>query len=609
MPLDKETSTQPIELDQETLDRFKAHILARFDAMKKYRDQIDLKVIEWLKLYNCVPATKKYTWQSNVFVPYVFSLIQTLLPRLMGGLFGARKIVACEARSEEFLGKEEKLASWFESQLEQNGFRRKARESVLAALKYPMAIIKNRWVMKESVEVRRILFKRYANTVKTGAPDFEVVNFFDFWWDPEATSIDNCRDVIHRVVRDQNHLKVLEKEGVYRNIGPLSGTTMPDDIVQIKQDVDIYNEDAAKENTNRGYNPKELLEYWGKFDINGDGIDEDVVGTIGNREVMIRWGKNVLWGPPLPFTVIAPMVEDSQLTGMPSIKIMSSLQNELNTVRNQRIDNVSLILRKLWKMRTDAGIDLNTVFAGPGNVIPLENMDDLEEFQVKDVTQNAQMEELAIVTDMKQALGISEYWMGNSAKSSDTARGMQLLTTEMATRVEDMIQNMSAQFERVFQKMALMCKQFMAKDTSFRTVQDGKTAIEKLTVDEIMSNYRFKLILKTQEAAPMEKQAQLVQLLNILGKFPWINIPELTRSILESFQLMNIDKIFDSGAYAENLKAQMAKAVMGQAGPAAGMGPEQLISAIGKLDGPMDPTLPAISPTGLGPLPRGQEKA
>ena len=90
------------ELTEDQEKKLLTFVQKRFDEMKKYRDPWDTRVQRWLYLYNAIASAKRYSWMSNLFVPYLFSLIQSMVPKLNASLFGSEDMVIAKALIEEF---------------------------------------------------------------------------------------------------------------------------------------------------------------------------------------------------------------------------------------------------------------------------------------------------------------------------------------------------------------------------------------------------------------------------------------------------------------------------------------------------------------------------
>ena len=63
---------------------------------------------------------------------------------------------------------------------------------------------------------------------------------------------------------------------------------------------------------------------------------------------------------------------------------MKDLQAELDTLRNQRIDNISFVLNRMWKVRKGADIDEAELVSRPHGIIRVDNPDDVTELAMND---------------------------------------------------------------------------------------------------------------------------------------------------------------------------------------------------------------------------------
>jgi hypothetical protein len=545
MSTKSETNSQNIELSPEQQEKVLSHVLTRFKVMKNYRDQLDPKVIDWLKLYNSVQVElpDAEDWRSNVFVPYTYILITQIVPKLRKALFGESEFITCEARSERFMNVENKMARWMEAKLHEDKFEEVSRTAILAACKYPIAPMKVRWVEKTKTVkgVKKILgvFNKKTVEQKTVRKAvIESIEYWDFWWDPLGTTNENCKDFVHRTLRNFEHIQTLGNSGFYKNTADLQPGSYPNDIAQIRQEIDLY-QTAKETQAGTGYNEVELLEYWGKYDIDGDGVQEDIIVTVGNRSVFMKCQLNTYRDGQKQIEGLRPLVEDGQYAGMPLIKVLESPQNELNTIRNQRLDNRNFQLGKKWMMREDAEIDTVGFSGGPGTVIKVENFDDVKEIIFKDVSTTASIEEANVKTEMQQVSGAPDF-----LKLPDSATGVNVVSAETANRFDDMFDNLRLQFETILNMWFSQYYMFASEEEIFSLVDPvtGKRVFDKVTPDELAGEYYFRL-KPSSAGATLQKQQLLVQVLNILGKDPSINQRALKRGVLNAFKFNNVDEI------------------------------------------------------------------
>lgn len=581
MSTESGTSSRNINLSLAMEEKVLAHVLNRFKVMKNYRDQLDAKAVDWLKLYNAVPEEPEYPWQASVFVPYTYILITQIVPKLRKALFGGSNFIECEARTERFMNVENKLARWMEAKLHEEDFEEIARVAILAALKYPAAPMKVRWVeeVRTKIETGRVFGLLWKKTKKVTRKKAVIdnVEYWDFWWDPEGTSNKSCKDFIQRTVRNYEYILAQGKSGVFKNTEDLKPGSYPDDIAQIRQEIDLY-QTSKDSGGQKGYNDVELLEYWGKYDINEDGYLEDIIVTVGNRQTFMSCQLNTHKDGEKQLEALRPLVEDGQYAGMPIIKMLEGLQNELNTIRNQRLDNRNFQLHKKWMIRRDSDIAKEDLDAGPGSFIHVDSMDDIKEIIIKDVSTTATIEESNVKTEMQQVSGAPDF-----LKLPDSATGVNFVNAESANRFDDMLDNLKLQFEKIL-NMYFSQYYMFARENEIFSIKDpvtGKRVFETVTPEEFAGEYYFR-IKPSVAAETAAKQGLIVQILNILGKDPSINQKALKRAVLNAFKFNNVEEI------------------MTPPDPTPMPGPGGAPEANQMVPAPMDPTMASVPGLGAG---------
>lgn len=147
----------------------------------------------------------------------------------------------------------------------------------------------------------------------------------------------------------------------------------------------------------------ELLEWWMKYDLDGDGIDEECQIIIANRTVVVRAVANPFYHQKRPLIKVSFCKVPGEWYGVGLIEPVLSLINQLTTVRRQRLDNVTLILNRMWKVRSTADIDPTKLVASPNGIILVDQMDDVMPLEIPDVTQSSYQDANQILNDIFSA--------------------------------------------------------------------------------------------------------------------------------------------------------------------------------------------------------------
>jgi hypothetical protein len=108
--------------------------------------------------------------------------------------------------------------------------------------------------------------------------------------------------------------------------------------------------------------------------------------------------------------------------GLP--EMMKGLQAEINAIRNQRRDNVSLCLNKSWLVRRGAGMQLSSLINARSGAVHLGDQigeDAIREVPMTDVTASSYREEEMAHNDLEEISGQSQNTMGVNAPDRQTA--------------------------------------------------------------------------------------------------------------------------------------------------------------------------------------------
>src|SRR5690606_3707901 len=119
-----------------------------------------------------------------------------------------------------------------------------------------------------------------------------------------------------------------------------------------------------------------------------------------------------------------------------SVEIIQHLQAELNTQRNQRIDNASMILNRMWKVRRGADIDESELVSKPHGIIYVDQPDDVTEISFSDVPSSAYIEGNIIERDMENALSVPSVVRGVDPTRQETATEIVTKTSNAGVRFD-----------------------------------------------------------------------------------------------------------------------------------------------------------------------------
>ena len=518
-------------------------------------------------------------------------------------------------------------AALVDAQLERNGWPRILYDFLTSLLIMPAAILSVGWRF-ERRPVRRRVVEPVVDPLSGAVVglglavveeeaqvwddnEIALVDYFDFWPDPRGRDIDSCRFVFQRefatAQQIEERLEVLAEAG--------QGEVFPVDWEALKGAGEGLEEGRwerlsavglAPETSEGPWSEEEGGEYRGRLHEVLHYWEDDRHALIIDRSQLVYDGANPYWRHgSKPYVVATWEPLPNEFYGMSAAQILEHLQHALNTHRNQRVDNISLVLNRMWKVRRSADIDESELVSRPHGVVYVDDPQDVEAIVTPDVTGSAYTEEAVLRQDMENALGTPPVVRGASAQRSETA-------TEVATKASNAELRFAvkiALFEavgikRLARLMDMNNQQFIDTPRLVRvwsTGSDAQAAFEWRVVQphEIIGEFDYRPSGSSADPAANKeiRRQQLTQVMQVVlaTQNPFVDKYELTKAWLETFDLRNVEKLL---VPKEQVMAQLqaVQAVLsGQAAQPASSGASA--PAPGSPAGPA-PRLPTPPPSG-----------
>lgn len=448
-------SATPIQLQYKDKDPFTAqqefvdcHIAKEFTQWEAWRRPWENLWDECYKLYLNIAEMHKTPTRARVFIPAVFQVIEAAVPKLMTLVFGADDffdVVTYDPKRQPFGDIIKQLLKY---QLFKADYFLKFLDFVKQLMMYGTSYfyvywkVVRRWVWKRTpirgpktfmgitVNQNAILGWQEQKVYEKveSRPEIEVLDVLDVYPDPEAKMEKDARAIWVRSWMDLEEVKELGA-GKYPVFDPTN-------VKRIEHGTEkTLQESRQVRNSMRGLstgyvdkNQVEILTRWGLCDLDGDGIREETLIVIANRKYLLRAMPNPFHHQRRPVIKSVLFPVPLEWFGVGLIEPIIPLQHELNTIRRQRLDNVNIIINRMWKVNTFADIDLETLVSSPNGVILTDDMSAIMPLETENVTQSAYLEAQNIQTDIentttpKSLQGTPE-----SGRLGRTASGAQMI--------------------------------------------------------------------------------------------------------------------------------------------------------------------------------------
>lgn len=531
-----------------------------------------LKFRQWLRLFHRIPDIRP-PYRSNLFVPLIYPLIMTVLPRMVANKPTFRFLPREESDQQAV----DQMSDLVDYQLDRMDFFKKSKMWIKDVLIFGTGVVKVFWKND----------KRYDYN----DPDMQVVDLLDFFPDPKATEVDGGDFMIHRTVVPWTTLKNAKNADgspLYKNLDKIDDTTNEEDSKKLYWtndrslavgDIDgrlilgtPYRQSMTKQ--------VEVLEYWGIFGPD----DEEYCITVANRNVVIRADKNPYPNGKRPFVAMRIDQNNFLFHGTGLAELLEYLQVNLNDTRNQRMDNVNLILNKIFVVLKDADVNEQELISRPGGVMYEGTPNGIRVLDTPDITNSAYQEEAIIKQDAQEAVGVSDIINGQlqdangpikSQITNQTARGAQIAVEQAGSRFKLYMQNIEDSLVEFGQKLYEYNQEYLSEDKVVRVEapndyqerqknslvnkirgfipglkpqQPSKFQFKKISADALR-NINLDVKVESGSTQPVEeslKQQKILNLIGLLGQLP-VTTPEtymeLAEEILNTYQTPNKDKI------------------------------------------------------------------
>lgn len=430
---DMDQMSGPISISAPEVDGAEAEVVAA------YKSQIEQDIVSllsneivkreswrrqyemlWWNLYSLYMSGNRASTtptRSKIFVPIAFQLVEIATPKLISFLSDNGNIFDVEAQDTKDAPVAENVQSLIADQLDKNSFGDVYENFVKQLLLYGTSYfyvdwkVKREWVWERVPKVTTTVDQFGINHTKT-----EYVNQKSYKVTerrPNVTWLD-----ILDVFPQQDHAKVSDQypgvcvrrfmdrkefERMCDGDNPYFGNkekALATGASNKYQESRQFRKVSRGEVATAASTDIELLEWWMKYDLDGDGIDEECHIIIANRSVVVRAVANPYYHQRRPLVKVTFCKVPGEWYGVGLIEPVISLINQLVTVRRQRLDNITLILNRMWKVRATADIDPTKLVASPNGIVLVDNMDDIAPLEVNDVTQTSFQDANQILADI-----------------------------------------------------------------------------------------------------------------------------------------------------------------------------------------------------------------
>lgn len=515
---EKITQTQrydPSEGDQKIIEKWKK----RFKRAKEFREPY---VAKWLRLYKLFRAYQEkpnYAYNTRLMPPIAFEIVKTVVSRLAT----AKRKTRIIPREKADLNSKS-IESW--DDLVNYDF-----DIIELAKKLP------NWIESSTLYgngIVKLAWKVLTTTNKDGQiktiyddPSMILTDLWDLLPAPETTDLqEDCPWLIHRIVKTKAKIEKEEKSRgenkIYKNLEFIEDKVVEDwkkERYEINAKKMAQMGGGTKESESGeskilpaksdGEKQTELWECWD--------WEEDKLIVIGNQEVLMRDDEN-------PYLAInggrifvdlpdMPLLWEFWATG--HIEPVETTILEIADLRNQRMDDVVLMLDPVVKIRKDAGITKNDIVFSPGAIWELRKMDDAVIERPPEISLMGVNEDKLLRDEISKTLALGEYMQGMPQSAQEPLGKVAMLLGQSNLRLSMNAQNVATALTQVVNILIEMNQEFIDKDKLYRIVGDEVDFKEFTEEDKKVG---VDAIVEVEPIIPPDKMARINQILMLYDK-------------------------------------------------------------------------------------------
>jgi hypothetical protein len=396
----------------------------------------------------------------------------------------------------------------------------------------------------EEVEIEEEVFKNVI-------PDIQMLDVFDFLIHPLEESIDSAYGVIHK--RDEVSLSELD-DGTYFNLDKIqNGSDSPQDLVsQEVQKRNVVVQDATKKIDPDSFT---LNEYWGRFSTTGESKDEkEYIITVVNDSILIRFEENKMrdsaGNPIRPFVKMDDQPVPGEYYAVGEAEPIMSLQEEINNIRNQRVDYNNSVLYPEWIVRKGSGINPFQLVHKPNNIVLADNLTDIQPLKKDGVPQSGYNEEDYINRDIQETTSTTQFSdPGASSAFTDTVTGAQIRQQEQNTRMRLKIEYLDDAVAELGRKILLIAANEIQGNIEIPGKDDNFISVYKDAFKKMAEGFSPQVVAGSMAAdTPAEKRNEAIARGNISLQYAAqgvpVNLASEYKNIMEDgFNVKDIDSL------------------------------------------------------------------
>jgi hypothetical protein len=424
----------------------------RFEASQAWRRDIEPEWTRWYKLYRSYIDMTEWPFATALFIPIIFSTIESYLPRLTA----QRPRIKVEPRNDEDAQAASIHRQLLDYQWDLTGMPVTLVEFTKDVLIYGTGFLKVGWAKTEAEMTfigaggEKIENKK---VITYNDPVIDNISIDDIFPDPTASTIEAAAFICHRLWMSWWQLDALADldNSPYKKAAvtelkakiDLEVTTLDNQLSQEKDDGKL----AILESQRARLDRIEVVEYW---------EDNRWIVYARHPKILLVNEENPYWHKKKPFIRAVDNILSNEFYGIGEAEILESICIEMNAMHNLRLEQAKRLVFAMLKIRRGRGIIAEDAVWSPSGAIFVDEPDDITPMVQPELKGSSYREEDLLRMLAQEVTGSTDNFKGLETNTgSETATGASILAQAAASRAGLKFQLMTEMALRPLGRMLL----------------------------------------------------------------------------------------------------------------------------------------------------------
>jgi hypothetical protein len=390
--------------------------------------------------------------------------------------------------------------------------------------------------------------KRLEEVVSYVGPVAEAVDIFNFFPAPEADSPENARYVIQRRWVDKTYVEEMVTAKIWR---------LPDQIGVGEGDTSLAEEPVSERLSSIDLGGSQQddtagrLELWECWRRTPKGIQ---VITVLARKAIVRVARNPYEHGEMPYVRYVDYLNPFEFWGTGEVETVEGMTDLLNSLWNQRIDNVRLVLNAMIAVDAEAITDPKELRSRAGGIVRLKNPNGLpldhvfHRIDIGDVTGSAYSEAAEVERMIEKISGVNGFTAGGDPMENmnQTATGAAIVTEQGNTRfmLKVRLAELTA-LRRLMRMFGALLQQFTPEGFVMRIIgPDGSASFQQVTSEALYGAFDYDIQTDSSAQTESIRKQQAIELYQMFAADPLMNPRTPREDILRTYGKKNLDEWF-----------------------------------------------------------------